>query len=97
MCRQALVSFLLVAILSGLSSAPAAACPWNGCGTDAHNSAQDYAYYAPFYDFARRDYGYAPPFYRYTSPVYGYAGPVYRYARPVYGYAPPVYLPRAGR
>jgi hypothetical protein len=84
MCRRASTSCsALVLIIVGLSSAPAAACPWNGCGTDANNSAQRNAYYAPPYAYAPPVYGYAPQLSGsfYASPGYGYASPVYGYAR----------------
>jgi hypothetical protein len=87
MCRRTSANCsALVLITVGLSSAPAAACPWNGCGTDANNSVQRNAYNAPLYAYAPQGYGYAPQLSGsfYTSPVYGYASPVYGYARPVY-------------
>ena len=71
----------------GLSSAPAAACPWNGCGTDASNAARRSAYYAA-------PYAYVPPSYGYAAQL---SAPVYGYASPVYGYAPPVYRKRIRR
>ena len=72
-------SALALALLE-LGSPPAAACPWNGCGTDAHNAARAYDY---DYDLPPADaYGYAPA---------GYYGPTAGYYAPRLGYAPPVY------
>lgn len=70
-------SALALAVLE-LGSSPAAACPWNGCGTDAHNAARAYDYDLPPADA----YGYAPA---------GYYGPSAGYYAPRLGYAPPVY------
>jgi hypothetical protein len=76
----------VLAIGAGIGSAPAAACPWNGCGTDAYNAARSQAYYyGPVYGYAPMAYGYAG--YGYAPPVY--APPVYGYG-PMYGYAPPM-------
>jgi hypothetical protein len=81
MCRRKSISCsALVLLIVGLSSAPAAACPWNGCGTDAINSAQRNAYYAPGYAYAPPVYGYAPQLSGsfYASQGNGYARRVYR-------------------
>jgi hypothetical protein len=68
------------------STSPVTACPWNGCGTDAHNS-----YVASMYDYYFAAPADAPQVYGYAAPVYGYAGPVYGYAARAYGYASPHY------
>ena len=94
MRKRTLLGCLALALGAGLGSAPAAACPWNGCGTDAYSLAQSRAYfYGPVYGYAPMaygyvGYGYAPPVY--APPVYGYAPPMaYGYAPPrAYGYAP---------
>lgn len=73
----------LALVMLGLGSTASAACPWNGCGTDAYNAAQASASYA------------APPEAYYASPPYAYSAPPppmyvprgYAYGPPVYGYS----------
>jgi len=88
MCLRPLLGCsALVLIVGGLSSAPAAACPWNGCGTDAYNLVRVDAYDAPLYGYVPSAYGYTPPVYRYSygyAPTYSYYGSRTYYGRAVY-------------
>jgi hypothetical protein len=81
-------TLVLAALMS--SASPVAACPWNGCGTDAYNSyvASTYDYYYPVPATGPQVYGYGPQVYAYGPPVaYGYANPPIRYySRPAGSY-----------
>jgi hypothetical protein len=74
-------------VMFGLGGTPAAACPWNGCGTDAYNAARAYAYYAPPLE------AYAPPAYGYYATSSMYYAPAAD-APQVYGYSPAAYYGR---
>jgi hypothetical protein len=98
--RTIVCTAFLVAV-AGSTSAPATACPWNGCGTDAYNSAQARASYDTLYAFGPQAYGYAPLAYGYGPAAYGYMPPNYGAtaygcrgrracrSRPAYGYYGP--------